>query len=89
MRKAEDETSQKYAYLARKYEELRYTRMEMMGKVKTAAEEEEFPFAPAISQRSRTLAASRSRSKKKRDHCLAQRSMQNYIDNDEEEAERD
>ena len=63
--------------------------MEMMGKVKTVVEEEEFPFAPAISQRSRTLAASRSRSKKKRDHCLAQRSMHNYMDDDEEDHERD
>ena len=79
MRRNDDDNAGKYVHLAKKYAELRYTRMEMQGKAKTTVEEE-FPFAPAISQRSRTLAASRSRSKKKRDNCLAQRSLHQYQD---------
>lgn len=47
-----------------------------MGKVKTAHEpEEDYPFSPMISQRSRTMAASRSKSKNK-NHCLAHKSYQ-------------
>lgn len=83
MRKSEDEQSPKYIHLVKKYSELRYTRMETLGKNRTVVEEEEYPFTPAISQRSRTLAGSRSRSKPRTDRCLAQRSLNNYLDETE------
>lgn len=35
MRKSDDESTGKFAYLAKKYVDLRFTRMELQGKVKT------------------------------------------------------
>jgi hypothetical protein len=67
-------------HLSQKYAELRYTRMEMSGKVKTITQEEDFPFAPAISQRSRTIAASRSKSKGRNAKCLAHKSYQQQLE---------
>lgn len=81
MRKPEEERNEKYEHLWAKYGELRYTRMEQIGKVKTTVEcDDDFPFSPIISQRSRTLAASRSKSKGKFDKCLAQRSYNQMME---------
>jgi hypothetical protein len=79
MRKGEEEGSCKFGHLAKKYVDLRFTRMEMQGKVKTVQDDEEYPFTPAISQRSRTLAASRSKSKGRADRCLAQKSCNQLL----------
>lgn len=79
MKKSDDDGSQKYQYMWKKYSELRYTRMETLGKMKTSNDEEEFPFTPMISKRSRTLAASRSRSKNCKDKCLVQKSYHQLL----------
>lgn len=84
IRRSDDENVAKYAHLARKYAELRYTRMELSGKTRTLAEEDEFPFTPVISQKSRTLAGSRSKSRSRKDRCLVQQSFNNYSEEQEE-----
>jgi hypothetical protein len=77
MRRSEEE--QKYSHMWKKYSELRYTRMETLGKLKTS-NEEEFPFTPTISKRSRTLAASRSKSRNCKEKCLAQKSYHQMLE---------
>jgi hypothetical protein len=79
IRRSDDPNAAKYVHLSKQFAELRYTRFELLGKTKTAPEEEEFPFTPTISQKSRVLASSRSRSRPK-SKCLAQRSLNNYLE---------
>lgn len=54
--------------------------MELHGKSKCLPEEEEFPFTPCISQRSRTLAASRSKSRNRNTKCFAQQSYNHELE---------
>lgn len=62
--------------------------MEKLGKVKTCYDEtENYPFSPMISQRSRTMATSRSKSRKK-GRCLAQKSY-NEIDDSNPNTDRE
>ena len=39
MKKSDEDSSQKYQYMWKKYSELRYTRMETLGKMKTTNDE--------------------------------------------------